>query len=99
MASFTRNRDSQNRPASPPPGQAKDAAASYPPPRQDMAQTPITTAAMTTSPRPYSTTSGTESPQPRAQRERASSRVSLRPLSMIQTYQPPMMDVAQDTLP
>jgi CCR4-NOT transcriptional complex subunit CAF120 len=36
-----------------------------------------------------------ESPQPRAQRERAPSR----PLSMVQTYQPPLMDVSQDTLP
>ncbi len=38
---------------------------------------------------------GTESPQPRVQRERAPSR----PLSMVQTYQPPLMDVSQDTLP
>ncbi|CZR50909.1 related to CAF120 CCR4 Associated Factor 120 kDa [Phialocephala subalpina] len=36
-----------------------------------------------------------ESPQPRVQRERAPSR----PMSMVQTYQPPLMDVNQDTLP
>lgn len=38
---------------------------------------------------------GGDSPQPRVQRERAPSR----PMSMVQTYQPPLMDVAQDTLP
>ena len=38
---------------------------------------------------------GRESPQPRVQRERAVSR----PMSMVQSYQPPLMDVAQDTLP
>jgi CCR4-NOT transcriptional complex subunit CAF120 len=38
---------------------------------------------------------GNESPQPRVQRERAPSR----PMSMVQTYQPPLMDVSQDTLP
>lgn len=36
-----------------------------------------------------------ESPQPRMQRERAPSR----PMSMVQAYQPPLMDVSQDTLP
>ncbi|KAI9770266.1 MAG: hypothetical protein M1840_003424 [Geoglossum simile] len=36
-----------------------------------------------------------ESPPPRARHERTSSR----PLSMLQTYQPPLMEVAQDTLP
>ncbi|KAH0552941.1 hypothetical protein GP486_006861 [Trichoglossum hirsutum] len=35
------------------------------------------------------------SPSPRARHERAPSR----PMSMLQTYQPPLMDVAQDTLP
>ena len=43
---------------------------------------------------PYNTSTG-ESPQPRVQRERAPSR----PMSMVQTYQPPLMDVSQDTLP
>jgi hypothetical protein len=32
-------------------------------------------------------------------RPRSDSRASVRPLSMIQTYQPPMMEVSQDTLP
>lgn len=36
-----------------------------------------------------------ESPQPQVQRERAPSR----PMSMVQTYQPPLMDISQDTLP
>lgn len=33
------------------------------------------------------------------QRERSDSRASQRPMSMIQTYQPPVMEVSQDTLP
>ncbi|RMZ66772.1 ph domain-containing [Pyrenophora seminiperda CCB06] len=32
-------------------------------------------------------------------RERSDSRASVRPMSMIQTYQPPVMEVSQDTLP
>lgn len=48
----------------------------------------------TASPHPYNP-DGSESSQPRVQRERAPSR----PMSMVQTYQPPLMDVAQDTLP
>ncbi|KAF1989592.1 hypothetical protein K402DRAFT_401707 [Aulographum hederae CBS 113979] len=40
------------------------------------------------------------SPTPTAQaRKRADSRPSSRPVSMVQTYQPPLMEVAQDTLP
>lgn len=42
------------------------------------------------------TMDGTESPQPRTQRERSNSG---RPMSMSMGYQPPLMDVAQDTLP
>ncbi|KAK8229603.1 hypothetical protein HDK77DRAFT_486207 [Phyllosticta capitalensis] len=34
-----------------------------------------------------------------AQRSRSDSRPSSRPISMVQTHQPPVMDVAQDTLP
>lgn len=34
-----------------------------------------------------------------AQLARSDSRVSARPMSMIQTYQPPVMEVSQDTLP
>ncbi|KAL9098931.1 MAG: hypothetical protein Q9163_005497 [Psora crenata] len=36
-----------------------------------------------------------DSPPPRTRTERASSR----PMSMIQTYQPPLMEIAQDTIP
>src|SRR4051812_36078261 len=36
---------------------------------------------------------------PSPARNRADSRPSSRPLSMVQTYQPPLMEVAQDTLP
>jgi len=42
----------------------------------------------------------TDSPPPSATtRERANSRPSSRPVSMVYTYQPPLMEVAQDTLP
>ena len=36
-----------------------------------------------------------DSPRPRTRTERSSSR----PMSMVQTYQPPVMEVAQDTIP
>jgi CCR4-NOT transcriptional complex subunit CAF120 len=41
---------------------------------------------------------GRASPAP-SQRVRSDSRASTRPMSMLQTYQPPMMEVGQDTLP
>ena len=45
-------------------------------------------------------TYNSERPASRAtQRERSDSRASVRPMSMIQTYQPPVMEVSQDTLP
>lgn len=44
----------------------------------------------------YNTASSSPTTQ---QRNRADSRPSSRPVSMIQTYQPPLMEVAQDTLP
>ena len=37
-----------------------------------------------------------DSPPPRTRTERAS---SIRPMSMVQTYQPPLMEIAQDTIP
>src|SRR5947208_12067711 len=41
-----------------------------------------------------------DSPSPsQQQRQRSDSRPNSRPTSMLQTYQPPTMDVAQDTLP
>jgi CCR4-NOT transcriptional complex subunit CAF120 len=39
------------------------------------------------------------SPSPHHQRSRSDSRPSSRPMSMIQTYQPPVMDISADTLP
>jgi hypothetical protein len=39
------------------------------------------------------------SPSPHHQRNRSESRPSSRPMSMIQTYQPPVMDISADTLP
>ncbi len=42
----------------------------------------------------------TDSPQARQMGERMpGERVSSRPLSMVQTYQPPLMELTQDTLP
>jgi CCR4-NOT transcriptional complex subunit CAF120 len=41
-----------------------------------------------------------DSPQSRVGRERVpGERVSSRPMSMVQTYQPPLMELTQDTLP
>ena len=37
-----------------------------------------------------------DSPPPRTRNERT---YSIRPMSMVQTYQPPMMEIAQDTIP
>ncbi len=37
-----------------------------------------------------------DSPPPRTRTERTS---SIRPMSMVQTYQPPLMEIAQDTIP
>lgn len=37
-----------------------------------------------------------DSPPPRTRPERVQ---SMRPMSMVQTYQPPMMEIAQDTIP
>ena len=37
-----------------------------------------------------------DSPPPRTRTERSS---SIRPMSMVQTYQPPLMEIAQDTIP
>lgn len=95
MANFTKNRDSQPSPSPfspvPAPPTTQDPKLNHTP-----AQTYMTPA--TSSPRPYSTvgsTAGSTDEWPRVQRERSSSR----PMSMIQTYQPPLMDVAQDTLP
>ena len=92
MSNFTKNRDSQSSPISPGAIQTKQEAFKYEPPRQDIARTPMTSTGA--SPHPYNL-EASESPQPRIQRERAPSR----PMSMVQTYQPPLMDVAQDTLP
>lgn len=90
MSNFTKSRDSQNSPVSP--IQTKQDAFKPEPHRQDAARAPLTP----TGAAPHShNLDGGESPQPRVQRERAPSR----PMSMVQTYQPPLMDVAQDTLP
>ena len=94
MTSFTKNRDSQ---ASPIERTTPTSLQTKPEPfpsydsRQDGRRTPMTP--MTSSPLAYNV--GNESPQPQVQRERASSR----PMSMVQTFQPPLMDVSQDTLP
>ncbi|KAG0650816.1 ccr4-associated factor, partial [Hyphodiscus hymeniophilus] len=86
MSSFS-NRDSTSSPVQPATLQKQ-----YEPPRQDFGRRPATPPNQ--SQHPSSMDAG-ESPQPRVQRERAVSR----PMSMVQTYQPPLMDVSQDTLP
>lgn len=90
MSNFTKSRDSQNSPISP--IQTKQESFKPEPPRQDVPRTPMTPTGASS--HAYNVDGG-ESPQPRVQRERALSR----PMSMVQTYQPALMDVAQDTLP
>ena len=91
MSSFS-NRDTQRSPTPNTQVQTRQESSKDEfPLRHDSARGTPTTA----SPRHPYNMDGTESPQPRVQRERAPSR----PMSMVQTYQPPLMDVSQDTLP
>lgn len=91
MSNFS-NRDSQSSPTQSSAPQNKIDSFQYEPPRQDYSRGPSTPPGPAQHP---SNMSSGESPQPRVQRERAPSR----PMSMVQTYQPPLMDVSQDTLP
>jgi CCR4-NOT transcriptional complex subunit CAF120 len=96
MSSFS-NRDSQRSPTSmsnPPMGPPQTRLE---PPRQDAnRQRPSTPPAA----QQQWTTESRDSPQARLGRERApGDRVSSRPMSMVQTYQPPLMELTQDTLP
>jgi CCR4-NOT transcriptional complex subunit CAF120 len=90
MSSFS-NRDTQRSPTPNAQVQTRqDSSKDEFPIRQDSARgTPTPTGSR----HPYNIDG--ESPQPRVERERAPSR----PMSMVQTYQPPLMDVSQDTLP
>jgi len=90
MSNFS-NRDSQSSPVSATPVQPRQESFKYEPPRQEFSQD--SSKASGSSTHPYNVNGS--SPQPRAQRERAPSR----PMSMVQAYQPPLMDVSQDTLP
>ncbi|CAG8972404.1 hypothetical protein HYALB_00007158 [Hymenoscyphus albidus] len=87
MSSFA-NRDAQSpTPKAAPSSQApSEPFPKYEPNRRDTAREPPTQA--------YDTDGSSSQPQSRT-RERAPSR----PMSMVQTYQPPLMDVNQDTLP
>jgi CCR4-NOT transcriptional complex subunit CAF120 len=93
MSNFTKSRDSsQSSPIEKPstPIQAKpEPFPSYDSRPDSRSRGPMTP--VTSSPLTYHEESN-ESPQ---QRQRASSR----PMSMVQTFQPPLMDVSQDTLP
>jgi len=90
---MSRNRDSQRSPTPAPVVQTKQENFKSEPVREDDFRTPHTPTGL--SQQAFATDG--ESPQPRVQRERAQS--SSRPMSMVQTYQPPLMDVSQDTLP
>jgi len=98
MSNFTRSRgDSTSSPVTP----LSATPAPLPPAPIQTKQEPfpkfnsIQETPLTDSPVAYSY-NGRDSPGPQVQqRERASSR----PMSMVQTYQPPLMDVAKDTLP
>lgn len=91
MSSFS-NRDSQSSPPAVPP-KTRQESFKYEPPRQELAKD----GGMTSSSSAQTFGMDGSSPLPRAQRERAQS--TSRPMSMVQTYQPPLMDVNEDTLP
>lgn len=88
MSNFS-NRESQSSPTQ---SSALQNSFKHEPPRQDYGKEPSTPPGAAQY--PYNM-SASESHQPRTQRDRAPSR----PMSMVQTYQPPLMDVSQDTLP
>ena len=87
MSSFS-TRDSQSPASAPAPSQRQDSF--KPPARRETARDASPAGA-------GSYNMDGSSPQPRTTRERAAS--TSRPMSMVQTYQPPLMDVNQDTLP
>ncbi len=90
MSSFG-NRDAQPSPTPTAPTQTRQDSSRNEPTRQDIPRGPSTP----TRPPQQSFGLDGDSPQPRLQREHAPSR----PMSMVQTYQPPLMDINQDTLP
>lgn len=81
--------------AAPSPGSASPAGPPSPLPRQPAASNSFAHSATAleayNNDRPPSRTA--------THRERSDSRASVRPMSMIQTYQPPVMEVSHDTLP
>ncbi|KAH6709287.1 hypothetical protein BKA61DRAFT_678181 [Leptodontidium sp. MPI-SDFR-AT-0119] len=87
MSNFSNNRESQRSPTPTKPAQSQE------PPRSE--PTRHATATMPTGTSQYNMDGSAG--QPRVQRERAVS--GARPMSMVQTYHPSMMDVSQDTLP
>jgi hypothetical protein len=91
MSSFS-NRDSQSSPTQSSAAHNKLDSFRHEAPRQDYGRESLTPPGLA---QYQNNMSAGESPQPRIQRERAPSR----PMSMVQTYQPPLMDVSQDTLP
>ncbi len=94
MSNFSNNHNRDARSPTPTaPTQTKQESFKHEIPRSDPASTPHVP---TGSSRNLNYMDGNGA-QPRAQRERAMS--GSRPLSMVQTYQPPLMDVSQDTLP
>jgi len=90
MSNFN-NRESQRSPTPTAPIQTRQDSFRYDPPTQDGARNPKTPTGP--SQHPYNLSG--DSPQQRVERDRVPSR----PMSMVQTYQPPLMDVSQDTLP
>ncbi len=91
MSNFSNNRDAQRSSTPSTPVQTRqDSSRHEYPTRQDSSRGLSTPTGPT---HPHNMDG--DSPQPRVQRERAPSR----PLSMVQTYQPPLMDISQDTLP
>lgn len=90
MSQFSSNRDSQYNSPSPSPTPTRNESPRRQQQRQEAPRAPVSP-----SKENQYTPQATMNNEPQPRRERASSR----PLSMVQTYQPPLMDVSQDTLP
>jgi CCR4-NOT transcriptional complex subunit CAF120 len=83
-----------------PPSAGQSPGPASPAPPSPSPKQPVTSASFAQSATALDTYNSERPPSRAAtQRDRSDSRASVRPMSMIQTYQPPVMEVSQDTLP
>jgi CCR4-NOT transcriptional complex subunit CAF120 len=82
-----------------PPSAAPSPGPASPAPPSPSTKQPVTSANFAQSATALDSYNNERPPSRATQRERSDSRASVRPMSMIQTYQPPVMEVSQDTLP